>query len=98
MADCGFMTWHVYIVRCADGTFYTGVTIDVARRVTEHNGAGRTGARYTRARRPVKLVYQEPVADRSAAGKREHAIKQLTRTAKRALIAAKSRRANAKRR
>lgn len=98
MADCGFMIWHVYIVRCADSTLYTGVTIDVARRVAEHNGAGRSGARYTRARRPVKLVYQEPAAHRSAAGKREYAIKQLTRTAKRALIAAKTKRAGARRR
>ena len=98
MADCASMTWQVYIVRCADGTFYTGVTIDVARRVAEHNGTGRAGARYTRARRPVKLVYQEPAADRSAAGKREYAIKQLTRTAKRALIAAKTKRARARRR
>ena len=98
MADCGLMTWQVYIVRCADGSFYTGVTVDVARRVAEHNGSGRAGARYTRARRPVQLVYQETAADRSAAGKREYAIKQLTRAAKRALMAAKPKRARPKRR
>jgi putative endonuclease len=79
--------WHVYIVRCTDSTFYTGIAIDVDKRVAEHNGVGRPGARYTRARRPVKLVYQEAAADRSAAGKREYAIKQLDRTAKRRLIA-----------
>lgn len=81
-------SWHVYIVRCADGTFYTGVAIDVARRVDEHNGRGQRGARYTRVRRPVKLVYQEMAAGRSEAGKREYAIKQQSRTAKRALIVA----------
>ena len=98
MADCVPMTWHVYIVRCADDTLYTGIAIDVQRRVAEHNGAGRPGARYTRARRPVKLVYQEPAADRSAAGKREYAIKQMTRAAKRALIAVKTKRATPRRR
>ena len=88
MADCGFMTWHVYIVRCADDTYYTGIAVDVERRVAEHNGAGRLGARYTRARRPVTLAYQESVADRSEAGKREYAIKRLSRHEKRALIGA----------
>ena len=88
--------WNVYIVRCADGTLYTGVAIDVARRVAEHNGVRangvravrETGARYTRARRPVKLVYREAAANRSAACKREYRIKQLTRREKLALISA----------
>lgn len=80
--------WQVYIVRCVDGTLYTGIARDVGRRVDEHNGEGRTGASYTRARRPVQLVYQEPAADRSAASRREHQIKQLSRTEKLALIAA----------
>jgi putative endonuclease len=79
------------MVRCADGTLYTGVTVDVARRVAEHNGSAKTGARYTRSRRPVKLVYQERAANRSAACKREYRIKQLTRREKLALIAAGSR-------
>jgi putative endonuclease len=83
--------WRVYLVRCADGTLYTGVAIDVARRVAQHNGAGANGARYTRARRPVKLVYQEHAANRSAACKREYRIKQLTRREKLALIRAGSR-------
>ena len=78
--------WHVYLVRCADDTLYTGVATDVRRRLAEHNGESRAGARYTRTRRPVTLVYQELAADRSEAGKREYAIKQLPRSAKLALL------------
>lgn len=77
-------TWFVYIVRCADRTLYTGVAIDVRARVQAHN-AGK-GARYTRARLPVRLVYREPVESRSAALKREYAIKQLRLDEKRKLI------------
>lgn len=84
--------WQVYIVRCADGTLYTGVSTDVARRVAEHNGCGKPGARYTRARRPVTLVYQEAAADRSAAAKREYAIKHMGRSAKLALTSRPRRR------
>ena len=80
------LAWHVYIVRCADSTLYTGVAKDLAARVAQHN-AGR-GAKYTRSRLPVKLVYREPVADRSVALRREHEIKRLPRQAKRALCAA----------
>lgn len=76
--------WSVYIVRCADGSFYTGVARDPERRLTEHNGAG--GAAYTRSRRPVTLVYREPARDRSAALRREWAVKQLSRTEKLELI------------
>ena len=83
--------WHVYIVRCADGTLYTGVAMNVARRIAEHNGDRANGARYTRARRPVNLAYHEKAANRSAACKREHRIKQLNRREKLALIAAGSR-------
>ncbi len=78
--------WHVYIVRCADDTLYSGVALDVARRVAEHNGAGKRGARYTRARRPVTLVYRVSAGNRSAACKREYAIKQMTRRDKLKLI------------
>ena len=74
------MSWAVYLVRCADGSLYTGVATDVARRVAEHNAG--TGARYTRARRPVVLVHQEPAPDRSAALRREYALKQLPRALK----------------
>jgi len=77
--------WCVYIVRCADGSLYTGITKDVESRVSLHN-AGR-GAKYTRARRPVELVYREAVADRGAAVRRECAIKRLRPIAKRKLIA-----------
>lgn len=78
--------WYVYMVRCADGTLYTGIARDVLRRVAEHNGANPYGARYTRARRPVVLVYQECAPDRSQAARREHGIKRLTRAQKEALI------------
>jgi predicted GIY-YIG superfamily endonuclease len=77
--------WHVYIARCADGTLYTGVAKDLAARIAAHN-AGR-GAKYTRPRLPVKLVYTEPVPDRSTAQRREHEIKHLSRVEKRALFA-----------
>jgi putative endonuclease len=80
--------WHVYMVRCADGSLYTGVAMDVARRMLEHNGKRANGARYTRSRRPVKLVYQETAANRSAACKREYLVKRLTRREKLALIRA----------
>ena len=74
------MPWAVYLVRCADGSLYTGVATDVARRIAEHNAG--TGARYTRARGPVVLVHQEPAGDRSAAQRREAAIKRLPRPLK----------------
>ena len=76
--------WHVYMLRCADHSLYTGVATDLEARVATHN-AGK-GAKYTRGRLPVKLVYQEAVADRGAALKREHAIKRLSAAAKHQLI------------
>jgi putative endonuclease len=78
--------WSVYIVRCADGTLYTGIAIDVARRVEEHNSNNLLAASYTRARRPVVLAYQESAASRSAAAKREYQIKQMSRKQKQALV------------
>ncbi|BBB25588.1 GIY-YIG nuclease family protein [Amphritea japonica] len=80
--------WCVYIVRCADGSLYTGVTTDSVRRVIEHNQNDRLGAKYTRARRPVNLVYQEPCDNRSDACKREAEIKKLSRQRKITLITA----------
>ncbi len=77
--------WFLYMVRCADDTLYTGITTDVERRISEHNSDDRVGARYTRTRRPVQLVYSEQVASRSAAAIREAAIKKLTRRQKLAL-------------
>jgi putative endonuclease len=91
-SDGGAGSWHVYIVRCADRTFYTGVAKDLAARLAAHNG-GR-GAKYTRQRRPVKLVYAEPAADRGAALRREREIKRLPRAAKRALCVTRRSRRN----
>lgn len=81
----GLGNWKVYMVRCADNTFYTGITTDLDRRISEHNG-GRRGARYTRSRRPVELVYSEPAATRGCAARREWQIKALTASEKKALI------------
>jgi putative endonuclease len=75
----------VYILECADGTYYTGWTTDLDRRVAVHN-AGR-GSRYTRLRRPVKLIYWEKYPDRSSAQRRELAVKRLPRARKMALVA-----------
>ena len=77
--------WWVYVLCCADDTLYTGVAKDVAKRLDEHNH-GSKAAKYTRVRRPVQVVYIEPVADRSAAMKRELAIKALSRKHKKQLI------------
>lgn len=77
--------WYVYIVRCADASLYTGIAKNIDARVAQHN-VGR-GAKYTRARLPVTLVYREAVMDRSAALRREYAIKRLHTSAKRKLIA-----------
>lgn len=78
--------WSVYILRCRDGTLYTGVTVDVERRVEAHNDG--TAAKYTRSRRPVTLAYQEPQPDRSQALRREAELKRLRRAGKLALIGA----------
>lgn len=78
------MSWCVYMLRCRDGTLYTGSTNDLTRRLAAHNAG--TGAKYTRSRLPVTLAYTEPCADRSTALRREYALKQLTRAEKEALI------------
>jgi putative endonuclease len=80
--------WFVYMLRCQDNTLYTGVTTDLSRRVKEHNGiAGKAkGAKYTKARRPVTLVYSESVDDRGAAQKREAALRRLSRDEKDELV------------
>lgn len=75
---------YVYVVECSDGTYYTGYTTDVERRVAEHN-AGK-GAKYTRGRRPVELVHVEGFGNQSQAMQREYAIKQLRRADKDALV------------
>ncbi len=79
-------SWQVYIARCADGTLYTGIARDVEKRIAEHNAGKGASANYTRARRPVVLVYQEPADDRSSASKREYQIKQLSRAEKLELV------------
>jgi putative endonuclease len=76
--------WYIYILRCADGTLYTGSTDDVERRVAVHNSG--KGAKYTRGRTPVEVVYTEECESYSAALKREYAIKQLSRGEKIKLI------------
>ncbi|MBP3896509.1 MAG: GIY-YIG nuclease family protein [Mogibacterium sp.] len=75
---------YVYILRCSDGTFYTGWTTDVQKRLEAHNSG--KGAKYTRSRLPAELVYTEEYDDKIEAQKREYAIKQLSRSEKEALI------------
>ena len=76
--------WHVYLLRCGDGTLYAGITNDLDKRLAAHR-AGK-GARYTRGRGPLRLVHSEPAGTKSAALKREHALKQLHRGQKLALL------------
>lgn len=78
------MEWWVYVLRCGDGTFYTGSTTEVERRLEEHR-SGR-GAKYTRGRGPLEVVYREKCGEKSAALKRECAIKRLSRAEKEKLI------------
>ncbi len=77
--------WYVYMVECADRTLYTGIAKDVERRVLEHN-EGKSAARYTRARRPVSLVYVETVTSRANACRREAQLKKLPRREKLRLV------------
>ena len=87
MKSCGnpaSSLWHVYIVECSDGTLYTGIAKDPAARVRQHNNS--KGARYSRGRQPVKLVYREKVGEQGDALRREQQIKQLDSKGKRALI------------
>ena len=74
--------WFVYLLRCADDSLYTGITTDLKRRVAQHNCGARTGAHYTRSRRPVTLVYHECWESRSAASKREHELRTLNKADK----------------
>ena len=77
--------WFVYMLECADGTIYCGITVDLERRVDEHNSSP-LGAKYTKARRPVKLIYSEQLETRSEASKREREFKKLTRKQKQELF------------
>jgi len=77
--------YYLYILKCADKTLYTGIAVNLERRIREHNSSA-TGAKYTRSRRPVKLVYAKPFRSRSAATKAECKIKALSRIEKLKLI------------
>jgi putative endonuclease len=78
------MNWQVYIILCTDNSLYTGITVDIDRRLSEHGGA--LGAKYFRGRKPQQVMYLESGHTRSSASKREAAIKKLKRTAKVSLI------------
>ena len=77
--------YSLYVLRCADGSLYTGIALDVQKRLQQHE-AGRCGAKYLRGRQPFTLVFQAPIGDRSAASKAEHRVKLLSRVDKLALI------------
>lgn len=79
------LIWYLYILRCCDGTLYTGITTDVEKRLETHRSG--KGAKYTRGRGPLELVYREICGSHSDALKREMAVKRLTRTQKEAMIA-----------
>ena len=90
----GFLyMWYVYVLLCADGTYYTGVTTNTKRRLHEHNNTKR-GAKYTKARRPVSLVFSMRFNDRSAAQKAEYAFKRYSHAQKKQIIEAQSWRFN----
>lgn len=74
--------WYVYMLRCNDGSVYTGVSTDVARRLNEHRRGGARSARYLRTRRPVEVIFTERVGERAAALSAEYAIKRLEKTQK----------------
>ena len=78
-------TWFIYILRCSDNSLYTGITTDINRRLHEHNHTA-DGAKYTRSRRPLTVVYYEKTTSRSLAASREYKIKNLTRLKKEDLI------------
>lgn len=77
--------WFLYILRCSDGTYYTGITTDPSRRLHEHNFT-KKGAKYTRARRPSSLIFCEEYENRSVAAKAEHAFRKLSRSEKEKVI------------
>ncbi|MEA2111264.1 MAG: GIY-YIG nuclease family protein [Campylobacterota bacterium] len=79
------MSYYVYILKCSDNTYYTGITTDLERRLLEHNSSVK-GAKYTRNRRPVIVVYSEENHDKSSASKREYEIKKLSRVQKIELV------------
>jgi len=78
--------WFLYVVKCSDGTLYCGITVDIDRRIRAHNGVISGGAKYTRSRRPVALVFLKKIGSRSDATKEELNFKRLTRAKKLELI------------
>lgn len=86
MAARDLQPYSLYLVRCRDGTLYTGIATDVQRRLSEHGGNGR-GAKYLRGRGPLKLVFEYAVGDRSMASRVERLVKQLPRLQKERLVA-----------
>jgi len=76
------MSWYVYLLKCADDTFYTGISTDLKRRLYEHNNDDKKAAKYTRARRPLNIVYFELCQSRSEASVREYEIRKLNRKKK----------------
>ncbi len=77
--------YHLYLLHCADGTLYTGITVDLSRRIQEHNST-KLGAKYTRPRRPVRLVYSQRFRTRATAQRAEHRLKKLSRREKLELL------------
>ncbi len=82
-------TWTIYFLRCNDNSLYTGITTDIKRRIHQHNNT-KLGAKYTRARRPVVLVYSETAVDKSTASKREYQLRTLTKKQKEKIVSAYS--------
>lgn len=78
--------WFLYLIRCRDGTLYTGIATDVERRLAEHRGPERRGARYLRGRGPLQLLFARPVGTRESALRLEYRIKRLTRAQKEELV------------
>jgi putative endonuclease len=87
MTTNSYNSWFVYLLQCSDGSFYTGVTNDLKRRVRQHNGEIVGGANYTRARRPVALAWYEACENRSVAQQREHSVRRSPRPEKQRLAA-----------
>ncbi|MDC1536412.1 GIY-YIG nuclease family protein [Candidatus Thioglobus sp.] len=86
MIDISEKIWTIYILECSDKTLYCGITNNIENRLKQHNGEIKGGAKYTRSRQPLELVYQESALSRSEALKREIVIKKMTRKTKTALI------------
>ena len=82
----GTSNYSLYILRCRDGSLYTGIAIDVAKRLREHE-CGNRGAKYLRGRGPLELVFEQALGDRGAASRAEHRVKRLERSQKEALVA-----------